>query len=81
MTPGGLPASLPGRLTESSLKQGQDLPGARLIVGRARGAVPLDGGKVHLNGLHPHIADLVQGDCPPPQRLCWAPKLTIEVKC
>ena len=33
-SPGGLPASLPGRLTDV-LEQGQDLAGAGLIVGRA----------------------------------------------
>ena len=36
MTPGGLPASLPGRLTDR-LEQGQDLAGAGLVVGGARG--------------------------------------------
>ena len=35
-SPGGLPASLPGRLTDG-LERGQDLAGAGLIVGRARG--------------------------------------------
>ena len=34
MTPGGLPASLPGRLTDG-LERGQDLAGTGLIVGRA----------------------------------------------
>ena len=36
VTPGGLPASLPGRLTDG-LKRGQDLAGAGLVVGGARG--------------------------------------------
>merc|ERR1712155_155569 len=45
MTPGGLPASLPGRPTDS-LERGQDLAGAGLVVGGARGAVPLVSGGV-----------------------------------
>ena len=36
MTPGGLPASLPGRPTDR-LERGQDLAGAGLVVGGARG--------------------------------------------
>ena len=61
--PGGLPASLPGRLTENTVwsEGGQDLAGAGLIVGRACGAVPLHGGGVHLHSLHQYIADLVLG--------------------
>ena len=35
--------------------------GAGLIDGRARGVVPLDGGRVHLHSLYWHIADLVLG--------------------
>ena len=64
MTPGGLPASLPGRLTESTVwSKDRIWPwlGAGLIDGRACGAVPLDGGGVHLHSLYWHIADLVLG--------------------
>ena len=47
---GGLPASLPGRLTDGQ-ERGQNLAKAGLIVGGARGAVPLVGGEVHLHDL------------------------------
>ena len=70
-TPGGLPASLPGRMTDG-LERGQNLAKAGLIVGGAHGVVPLVGGEVHLH-------DLVRG--PPPQGWCLAPMLTIEVTC
>ena len=57
MTPGGLPASLPGRLTDG-LERGQDLAGAGLVVGGARGAVPLVSGGVHLYDLVRVSSDL-----------------------
>ena len=59
-----LPASLPGRLTESLVwSKDRIWPwlGAGLIDGKARIAVPLDGGGVHLHSLYRHIADLLLG--------------------
>ena len=62
MMPGGLPVLLPSRLTESTVwSEDRIWPGFGLIVGGARGEVPLDGGGVHLHSLHRHIADLVLG--------------------
>ena len=49
-SPGGLPVSLPDRLTDG-LERGQDLAGAGLVVGGACGGVPLVGGGVHLHDL------------------------------
>ena len=50
ITPGRLPASLPGRLTDGQ-ERGQNLAKAGLIVGRAHGVVTPVGGVVHLHDL------------------------------
>ena len=68
MTPGGLSASLPGRLTESTVWSEERIwPGLDSLL--AELVVPLDGrddgggggGGVHLHGLHRHKADLGLG--------------------
>ena len=51
MTPGGLSASLPGRLTESTVMSEDRIWPGLDSVGGARSAVPLVGGGVHLHDL------------------------------
>ena len=63
MTPDGLPAALPGRLTESKVwREHRIWPWIGWTHSwQSSQWVPLDSSGVHLHSLHLHIADLVLG--------------------